>query len=62
MLAVSDHCPIFHMFQHKFQEDLFHDLIGSRGEADWLVIPMVLLFSFQKKGVMFPFYFQLLGN
>ena len=50
MLAVSYLLPVFHMFRHVFQEDLFHDLTGQGGEADWLVVPRVFLFTLFKNG------------
>lgn len=38
MLAVSNHLPLFHMFQHNFQDDQFCDPTRRGGEGDWLVI------------------------
>ena len=48
MLAASSHFPVTHISWHIFQRDLFHDLTGHRGEADWSVVPRVLLFTLFK--------------
>lgn len=33
MLVVFYHLPVFHMPQHSFQEDLYHELCQHRSEA-----------------------------
>lgn len=38
MVVVSNHLLVFHMFQHKFQDDRFCDLTRHGGEVGWLVI------------------------
>lgn len=43
MMVASYHLPLFHVSQHNFQEDLFHDLPHHSSEADRLVVLWVIL-------------------
>ena len=45
MLAVSNHCSVFHMFSQFFHEGLLHDFTSHGSEADWLGVLFVLLFT-----------------
>lgn len=47
---LSHHLSLIHMPWHVFQENLFHDLTGHWGEADWPVVCRVLLFKLFKNG------------
>ena len=38
------------MLQHNLPEVLFHDRTGHGGEADWSVVPRVLLITLFKNG------------
>ena len=48
MLTVPNHLPVLHIHRHVFQDNLFHDLTRYGGEANWLVVPRVLLFTLLK--------------
>ena len=49
ILALSNHLPVFHTFQHICQEDLFHDLTRNGGKADSSVAPRVLFTLFKNE-------------
>ena len=48
------HLCVFHMLQHNFQKELFHNLTGH-WEADWSIILRILIIALFKNGYYIPF-------
>jgi len=61
MLTSSNHLAVFRTYQYIFQEDVFYDLRRHRGEADWSVVPTIVLTTLLKKGWDIPL-FQSVGT